>query len=59
MKKELKRRDGERIHQWIDRLSEALSLTYEQEEAMQEVAMRSYIQGSNDVIELQQKHSKA
>ena len=58
MKKELKLRDGERIHQWINRLSEALSLTPEQKEAMRDVAIASYIKGSDDVITLQQKYPK-
>lgn len=58
MKKELERRDGERIHQWIDRLSESLSLTPEQKEAMREVAVESYIKGSDDAITLQQKYPK-
>lgn len=58
MKKELKRRDGERIHQWIDRLSEALSLTPEQKEAMRDVAIASYIKGSDDATTLQQKYPK-
>ena len=58
MKKELKRRDGERIHQWIDRLSEAFSLTPEQKEAMRDVAIESYIKGSDDAIIMQQKYPK-
>lgn len=58
MKKELKLRDGELIHQWINRLSEALSLTPEQEEAMREVAIASYIKGADDAITLQQKYPK-
>lgn len=51
-------KDGERIHQWIDRLSEALSLTPEQKEAMRDVAIASYIKGSDNVITLQQKYTK-
>lgn len=58
MKKELKRRDDERFHQWIDRLSEALSLTPEQEEVMRDVAIASYIRGSDNATTLQQKYPK-
>lgn len=58
MKKKLNRKPDERIHQWIDRLSEALSLTPEQKEAMREVAVESYIKGSDEATILQQKYPK-
>ena len=58
MKKYLKLREDEPIYKWIDRLSESLSLTPEQKEAMRDVAIESYIKGSDDAIILQQKYPK-
>lgn len=58
MKKQLNRKPDEPIHQWIDRLSEALALTSEQKEAMREVAVESYIKGSDEATILQQKYPK-
>lgn len=48
MKRTLKIRKGEPIYKWINRIGNTLNMTDEQIEAMQEVAIRSYIQGSND-----------
>lgn len=58
MKRNLKQRKRETIHDWILRISVALDMTNEQMEAMQEVAKQSYIQGSNDADELNKKYRR-
>lgn len=58
MKRTLKIRKGEPIHKWINRIGNTLNMTDEQIEAMQEVAKQSYIQGSNDATELNEKYRR-
>lgn len=58
MKRNLKQRKRETIHDWILRIAVALDMTSEQMEVMQEVAKQSYIQGSNDADELNKKYRR-
>lgn len=58
MKRTLKIRKGEPIHKWINRIGNTLNMTDEQIETMQEVAIQSYIKGSNDADELNKKHRR-
>jgi hypothetical protein len=48
----IKKRKEEKIYDWIERIARALNMSKEQKEAMREVAMESYIKGSNDAYEV-------
>ena len=52
----IKQRKEEKISDWIERIARALNMSKEQKEAMREVAMESYIKGSNDAYELNKKY---
>lgn len=56
MKRTLQQRKGEPTHEWITRLSKALAMTPEQEEAMREVAKESYITGTHDAHEIARRY---
>jgi hypothetical protein len=56
MRSKLLKRENEKIHDWILRISVALDMTVEQKDVMLEVAKQSYIQGSNDADELNKKY---
>lgn len=52
MKKELKHRKGERLYEWIERISAYYDThdvpTNEMFDILREVSVQSYIQGTND-----------
>lgn len=52
MKNELELQDNESLHDWINRLSDALGLNDKMTEVMLEVSKQSYIKGSNSVFDL-------
>lgn len=54
----IKRRKEEKISDWIERIARTLNMSKEHEEAMREVAIQSYIQGSNDAYELNKKYRR-
>ena len=58
MKRNLKQRKKESIHDWILRIAVDLDMTVEQKDVMIEVAKQSYIQGSNDADELNKKYGR-
>ena len=52
MKKQYKLREGEALHEWIDRLMESLPLRQlsdsDLRDVLREVSIKSYIRGSRD-----------
>lgn len=50
MKKELKIKKDEPLHQWLDRIAEYWHFGAELREMLGEISKESYIQGSNDAI---------
>lgn len=58
MKRNLKQRKKESIHDWILRIAVDLDMTVEQKDVILEVAKQSYIQGSNDADELNKKYRR-
>ena len=52
MKKQYQLRDGEALHEWIDRLMESMPLRQlsdcELRDVLREVSIKSYIRGSRD-----------
>ena len=59
MKKQYQLRDGEALHEWLDRLMESLPLRQlsdcELRDVLREVSIKSYIRGSRDRSEIEQK----
>ena len=51
MKKELKKRKDEPLHEWLDRIAEYWNFGTELREVLAEVSKESYIKGSNDTVE--------
>ena len=54
----IKQRKEEKISDWIERIARILNMSKEQKEAMREVAMQSYIKGSNDAYELNKRYKQ-
>ena len=48
MKKELKLKKDEPLHEWLDRIAEYWHFGAELRETLEEISKESYIQGSND-----------
>jgi hypothetical protein len=57
MKKELRIREGEPLHEWIDRIADYWNFREELREVLGEISKTSYIQGSNAAIDAQKKKS--
>ena len=51
MKKELKKRKDEPLHEWLDRIADYWNFGTELREVLVEVSKESYIKGSNDTEE--------
>lgn len=58
MNKTMKRREGEPLSKWVDRLAAALVVPWEVHEAMSEISIVSYAQGSDDASVIWQKHKR-
>ena len=50
MKKELRKRKDEPLHEWLDRIAESWNFGTELREVLAEVSKNSYIKGSNDTV---------
>ena len=59
MKKQYQLREDEALHQWLDRLMESLPLRRlsdsDLRDVLREVSIKSYIRGSRDCSEIEQK----
>ena len=51
MKKELRRKKDESLHDWLDRIADYWNFDTELREVLAEVSKESYIKGSNDTAE--------
>ena len=57
MKKELRKRKDEPLHEWLDRIADYWNFNEELREILSEISKTSYIQGSNAAIDAQKKKS--
>ena len=59
MKKQYQLREGEALHEWIDRLMESMPLRQlsdsDLRDVLREISVQSYIRGSRDRSEIEQK----
>lgn len=59
MKKQHQLRKGEALHQWLDRLAESMPLRQlsdsDLRDVLREISVQSYIRGSRDRSEIEQK----
>ena len=59
MKKQYQLREGEALHEWLDRLMESMPLRQLSEsdlrDVLREVSIKSYIRGSRDREAIEQK----
>ena len=59
MKKQYQLREGEALHQWLDRLAESLPLRRlsdsDLRDVLREISVQSYIRGSRYRSEIEQK----
>ena len=59
MKKQHQLRNGEALHQWLDRLAESMPLRQlsdsDLRDVLREISVQSYIRGSRDRSEIEQK----
>ena len=51
MKKELRIKKDEPLHEWLDRIADYWNFGTELREMLGEVSKESYIKGSNDTVE--------
>lgn len=51
MKKELRIKKDEPLHEWLDRIADYWNFDTELREVLGEVSKESYIKGSNDTVE--------
>ena len=52
MKKELRLKKDEPLHEWLDRIADYWNFDTELREMLGEVSKESYIKGSNDTVEI-------
>ena len=55
MKEELRKKKGEKLHDWLDRIADYWNFGTELREMLGEVSKESYIKGSNDTVKLNKK----
>ena len=58
MKKELRLKKDEPLHEWLDRIADYWNFDTELREVLAEVSKESYIKGSNAAVESLKKNRK-
>ena len=56
MKKELRIKKDESLHDWLDRIADYWNFDTELREVLGEVSKESYLKGSNDTVKVQKQN---